>query len=152
MRHDFALRPVASGSRRMSEAPTTAALDDLYYAYDEAQGGPGGDGVELSDDGGTTWHHVWDAPTDFDEYWKFYDVDLSSAAALGGVTWRAARPWAALRNAPANRDATLACCSVLPAAASLRVMAAPMAPLPPVTRAYLNGAFIRATRLSKMLL
>jgi len=26
MRHDFALRPVASGSRRMSEAPTTAAL------------------------------------------------------------------------------------------------------------------------------
>jgi hypothetical protein len=26
MRHDFALSPVASGSRRMSEAPTTAAL------------------------------------------------------------------------------------------------------------------------------
>ena len=26
MRHDFALRAVASGSRRMSEAPTTAAL------------------------------------------------------------------------------------------------------------------------------
>ena len=29
MRHDFALSPVASGSRRMSEAPTTAALVTL---------------------------------------------------------------------------------------------------------------------------